>query len=68
MTSALFMIEQEIRTDFGRIDCATYVEDTTIEASSDADTILQAFIFAVRAILPLNVFLVLMISKWIANS
>jgi len=52
---------EEIRTDFGRIDCATYIEDTSVAGVSDAQMVLDAFTFAVRSILPLNVFLVLMI-------
>lgn len=53
--------QQEIRTNFGTIDCATYVEEVSTETVSEAAQILDAFIFAVRAILPLNVFLILMI-------
>lgn len=52
---------EQIRTDFGNIDCATYVEDTQIAAVSDGQMILDAFTFAVRSILPLSFFLVLMI-------
>lgn len=92
------IVSQDIRTDYGKIDCATYVEVTTTEGPSDGQMVLlrlvlcynyvyycvillclaycclrnnvsssaqifDAFIFAVRAIVPLNVFLVLMISK-----
>ena len=52
---------EDIRTNFGSIDCSTYVQETSSSASSDLDLILEAFIFAVRSILPLAFFLILMI-------
>ena len=52
---------QDIRTDFGRIDCSTFIEDAVVESVSDTQMVLDAFTFAVRSILPLNVFLILMI-------
>ena len=51
----------DISTNFGAIDCDTYIQDTTEEAISDQQLILDAFVFAVRSILPLAFFLILMI-------
>jgi len=54
---------EDIRTDFGKIDCSQLNgTETGLEVKeTDAQLVLSAFTFAIRSILPLNVFLIIMI-------
>lgn len=51
----------DIRTDYGRIDCSTESEEFTVLPVDDNKILLDCLTFAARSILPLNIFMVLLI-------
>jgi hypothetical protein len=51
----------DIRTDYGRIDCSTESEEFIVVPVDDNKILLDCLTFAARSILPLNIFMVLLI-------